>query len=468
MKRRDLLKSTATIAATSFLSAGAISSFGEDHQSLNPEKESNGIPHFGDSRDWFFERRFGMFVHWGLYSIPGWHEQHQWRARVPRAEYMKLASQWNPRKFDPEQWLDLMEEAGMKYITLTTKHHDGFCLWDTKQTAFNTMNTPYKKDIIGQLSNACHKRRVPLCLYYSIADWNQPNYPNQGRHHELPAQPNDSPDWDKYMLFLKEQVRELCTNYGEIHGFWWDMNVPQFKDPSVNALIRQLQPKAVINNRGFGEGDFGTPERDFDSAAAEAKGFDKPVEACQSVGMESWGYKKDEDFYTDFHLISSIDRYLARDANYLLNVGPTGEGVIPAESAAILGRIGKWKKSVDESYQKVQIDNGITGAAGVMTTKRDRTLYIHMNKVPIGNGVKLKPINILPTKATLLNTGKPIDCVVNLCPSDHASQQPYLRLRNLPVNEMSNTVLVAKLEFDRPLDQITQAKNLETNLELTK
>lgn len=468
MKRRDLLKSTAAIAATSFLSAGVISSFGEDHQSSSPEKESNGIPHFGDGRDWFFERRFGMFVHWGLYSIPGWHEQHQWRARVPRAEYMKLASQWNPRKFDPEQWLDLMEEAGMKYITLTTKHHDGFCLWDTKQTAFNTMNTPYKKDIIGQLSDACHKRRVPLCLYYSIADWNQPNYPNQGRHHELPAQPNDSPDWDKYMLFLKEQVRELCTNYGEIHGFWWDMNVPQFKDPSVNALIRQLQPRAVINNRGFGEGDFGTPERDFDSAAAEAKGFDKPVEACQSVGMESWGYKKDEDFYTDFHLISSIDRYLARDANYLLNVGPTGEGVIPAESAAILRRIGKWKKSVDESYQKVQIDTGMTGAAGVMTTKRDRTLYIHMNKIPVGNGVKLKPINILPTKATLLNTGKPIDCVVNLCPSDHASQQPYLRLRNLPVNEMSNTVLVAKLEFDRPLDQITQAKNLETNLELTK
>jgi alpha-L-fucosidase len=470
MKRRDLLKSAAAIAATPFFAqwAGAVPISGEPRITGQKDAKPAAIPRFGDGRDWFFEHRYGMFVHWGLYSIPGWHEQHQWRGRVSRDEYMKLAAQWNPTKFNPEQWLDLMEEAGMKYITLTTKHHDGFCLWDTKQTRFNTMNTPYKKDVIGMMADACHKRKIPLCLYYSIADWNQPNYPNQSRHHELPPQQQDSPDWDKYMVFLKEQVRELCTNYGEIHGFWWDMNVPVYKDTSVNSMIRKLQPKAVINNRGFDDGDFGTPERDYDNAATEAKGFSTLVEACQSVGMESWGYKKDEDFYTDRHLISSIDRYLARDANYLLNVGPTGEGIIPAEAADILKRIGKWKKSVDESYQQVQTDSELVSASGVLITKRDNTLYIHLNKVPVGNGVKLKPINVLPVKATLLNTGKLIDCAVNLCPSDHATQQPYLRLRNLPANELANTVLIAKLEFDRPLDQIIQEKNAETNIELTK
>jgi alpha-L-fucosidase len=233
-------------------------------------------------------------------------------------------------------------------------------------------------------------------------------------------------------------------------------------------MIRKLQPKAVINNRGFDEGDFGTPERDFDYAAAEARSFERLTEACQSVGMESWGYKKDEDYYTDRHLISSIDRYLASDANYLLNVGPTGEGIIPKDAADILKRIGQWKKSVNESYYQVQTDSTITSASGVLVTKREQTLYIHLNKVPVGTGLKLKPINVMPTKATLLNNGKPIDCVVNLCPSDHATQQPYLRLRNLPANELANTVLIAKLEFDRPLDKIGIEPKPETNIELTK
>lgn len=465
MKRRDLIKSASVIAAAPFLSswANAISFPGNSKPVV-----ANQIPRFGDGRDWFFERRYGMFVHWGLYSIPGWHEQHQWRGRVERKEYVKLAAQWNPTKFNPEQWLDLMEEAGMKYITVTTKHHDGFCLWDTKQTAFNTMNTPYKKDAVGMLAEACHKRKISLCFYYSIADWNHPNYPNEGRHHELQPQPQDLPDWNKYLVFLKEQVRELCTNYGEIQGFWWDMNVPQHKDPSINNMIRKLQPNAVINNRGFDEGDFGTPERDYDNAASEAKGFVKPTEACQSVGMESWGYKKDEDYYTDRHLMSSIDRYLARDANYLLNVGPTGEGLIPPEAVAILKRIGLWKKAVGESYVSVKPDTELVSTAGVLVTKRDKTVYIHLNRLPVGNGIKLKPVTIAPVKATMLNSGEKVDFAVNLCPSDHTEQQPYLRLRNLPLNEMENTIPVVKLEFDRPLEEIIQKSDAEINIELTK
>jgi alpha-L-fucosidase len=233
-------------------------------------------------------------------------------------------------------------------------------------------------------------------------------------------------------------------------------------------MIRQLQPKAVINNRGFDDGDFGTPERDYDNAASETKGFERITEACQSVGMESWGFKKDEDYYTDRHLISSIDKYLARDANYLLNVGPTGEGVIPPQSAEILKRIGFWKKSVDESFVNVQTDAELVNSPGVLVTKRDRTVYIHLNRLPVGNGIKLKPITVAPQKATLLNTVEKVDFAVNLCPSDHITQQPYLRLRNLPVNEMANTVLVVKLEFDRPLNEISKVENGDANIELTK
>jgi alpha-L-fucosidase len=340
----------------------------------------------------------------------------------------------------------------MKYICITTKHHDGFCLWDTRQTAYNTMNTPYKKDIIGMLADACHRRKIPLCLYYSIADWHHPSYPNLGRHHELPPQPQDNPDWDKYMKFLNAQVRELCTNYGEIHGFWWDMNVPEHHDPTVNQMIRELQPNAVINNRGFDEGDFGTPERDFERDDSIA--FNRLTEACQSVGIESWGYRKDEDYYTDRHLMRSIDRYLARDANYLLNVGPTAEGIFPDESMAILKRVGKWYHSVKESLENVEPASTLTTNRNVMLTRRGQDLFVHLNKDASGNVVKLKPINVAPLKATLLNDGSNVDFAVRFTPSEHNEQKAYLSLINLPVNEMCNTVPVVKLEFDRPLDEL--------------
>jgi alpha-L-fucosidase len=440
-----MIKAATSLAAVPMLFPGAMAS--GDTFSITGTGTSE-IKRFGDGRDWFFEKRYGMFIHWGLYSIPGWHEQHQWRARIPRAEYVKLKDQWNPSKFNPEEWLDLMEKAGMKYITITTKHHDGFCLWDTKETKFNTMNSPYKQDIIGKLADACHKRKVPLCLYYSIADWNHPNYPNLGRHHELAGpEKGDQPDWEKYMDFLKAQVRELCTNYGKISGFWWDMNVPLYKDPSVNAMIRKLQPSAVINNRGFDDGDFGTPERDFEAVSSEARGFDRPVEACQSVGMESWGYKKDEDYYSDCHLERSIDRYLARDANYLLNVGPTGEGLIPGESADILNRIGKWFFSVKESFESVVPASSLVASNDALVTRNGNTIYIHFHKGLTGKGFKLKPLNILPVKSVLLNDNRHIECSLNLAPSDHLDQKAFLRLKNLPANEMADTVLVVKLEF---------------------
>jgi alpha-L-fucosidase len=414
-------------------------------------------PRFGDGRDWWFERRFGLFVHWGLYAIHGFHEQEQWRRHVPREEYVKLAEQWNPVQYDPDAWLDLAAEAGMKYICLTTKHHDGFCLWDTKQTSYNTMHTPYGKDVIKMLADACHRRGVPLCLYYSIADWHQPNYPNQGRHHELPPQPGDQPDLLKYLEFLKAQVRELCTQYGEIHGFWWDMNVDKHVDRSINEMIRRLQPRAVINNRGFDEGDFGTPERDYEKGGEELLSFDKRTEACQAVGAESWGWRADEDYYSDRHLLRSIDKYLARDANYLLDVGPRPDGRIGEEAAAILRRVGKWYQAVKESLEGATPVSHWTANRNVLLTQKGNALYVHLHKDPLSEAVKLKPIAVAPRRATLLNTGQPVEFALDMAPSDHVEQKAFLRLRKLPVNELANTVLVVKLEFDHLPDAFPAA-----------
>ena len=451
LTRREILKAASFLAVTPmFLPKVFISESIKDLPVNNAIKTKR----FGDGRDWFFKKRFGMFIHWGLYAIPGWHEQHQYRGKIERSEYIKLIEQWNPVKFDPNKWLDIMEESEMKYLCVTAKHIDGFCLWDTKQTTFNTMNTPYKKDIIGMLADACQRRKIPFCLYYSIVDNNQPNYPNQGRAHELPPQLQDQPDWNKYVAFLKAQVRELCTNYGEINGFWWDANSLEIKDPSINQMIRDLQPNAVINNRGFDEGDFGTPERDFDTDDSIA--FDRPTEACQSVGIESWGYRKDEDYYTDRHLIRSIDRYLVRDANYLLNIGPMADGTIPKESLAILKKIGKWYAAVRESLEDVKPASTLTSNRNLMLTRRGTTLYVHLNKELPGNVVKLTPFNVAPIKATLLNDGRKVNFIIRFSPSDYGEGKAYLNLINLPVNELCNTVLVIKLEFNCLIDNLVQ------------
>ena len=402
-----------------------------------------------DGRDWFCAKRFGLFVHWGLYALHGYHEQEQWRRRISRDAYMKLADLWNPRSFDPHAWLDLAEEAGMEYLVLTTKHHDGFCLWDTQETSFNCMNTPFGKDIVRAFVDACHERGFPVGLYYSVVDWNHPNYPNQGRHHELAGpEPGDQPDPDRYYAFLKRQVRELCTHYGEINAFWWDMNVEERKDPSINAMIHELQPGCLINNRGMDGGDFGTPEREWDNHG-DVLAYEGLVEACNSVGFQSWGYRVNESYYTDRHLLRSIDTYLAKGGNYLLNVGPDPDGVIPEKPAAILRRIGDWMGKVRESLFEVEPASAMTENRNVLLTRRGNTLYVHLVVDPLEEDVILKPLYNLPVRATLLNDGRSLRTANDMLPWQHMEQRGYLRIQGLPVNEYANTVLVVKLEFDR-------------------
>ena len=477
MNRRTFLTTTGTLAAAAPFaprllaadakkppSPAAASPAAKASAAPNPNQPPPLSPRFGDARDWWFQKRFGLFVHWGLYAIEGWHEQDQWRRRIPRADYGKLQQRWNPAKFNADAWIDAAEAAGMSYICLTTKHHDGFCLFESKHTKYHSVNSPYGKDIVRQLADACHRRKFPLCLYYSIADWHHPNYPNQGRHHELPPQAGDDPSLPKYLDFLKAQVRELCTNYSEIHGFWWDMNVDQHIDHSINNLIRQLQPKAVINDRGFDEGDFGTPERDYTKEGTLSLSFSKRTEACQSIGMESWGWRNAEDYYSDRHIFRSIARYLARDANYLLNVGPLPDGTLPAEALGFLKRTGAWYRAVRESLEGTTPASHLTANRDVLLSRRGHDLYVILHADPKGDAVKLKPIALLPRRATLLNTGTALPCSLDLVPSEHGDQGRYLRLTKLPVNAHANTVLVAKLEFDHLPTVIGPAKESGASL----
>lgn len=426
----------------------------------------DAIPKFGDGRDWFVQRRLGLFIHWGIYALGGWHEQEQFRARVPRDEYARKMHEFNPVRYDPDEWLDLAEGAGMTYVCFTSKHVDGFCMFDSAHTEYKVTNTPYGRDALAMLAEACERRGFPLCIYYSVADMHHPNYPNAGRSYELPApDPGDGPDLERYLAYLEAQVRELCTNYGTVHGFWWDANVIGHEDPRINNLIRSLQPNAVINGRGFSKGslspmrfgdeDFDTPERSsvYDVGADQLTAYTRPTEACQSVGIESWGYRSNEDYYTDAHLIRSIDVVLARGGNYLLNVGPKADGTIPETSARILRCVGAWHRAVRESFEGTEILPELICNKEVLLTRRGNDLYVHLFKPPTGTAAVLAPLAALPRQATLLNTGEPVEARLERLPNRWQDEGPCLRLYDLPVNEYPATALVVKLEFDRPIEE---------------
>jgi alpha-L-fucosidase len=419
------------------------------------------IKRFKDERDCFFERRFGLFVHWGLYSVPAWHEQLLWRGKAKRKDYEQLIHEFDPLNFDPDKWIDLAEEAGMQYICFTTKHHDGFCMWDTDYTDYKITNTPYGKDVLDLLAEACQRRNFHLSLYYSCPDWHHPNYPNIGRDHEMfGPRKGDEHDIEKYYDYVRKQVYELCTKYGKIYQFFWDVNVAQYYDPSINEMIRSLQPGILINDRGPGKGDYNTPERHV----PQGKQFNTPTEACQALGRESWGFKVDEDYYSHKHIMQSIDKILAMGGNYLLNVGPKADGTIPEENVKALKTIGNWYKSIKEAFEgtypasdlvaneAISTDFSKIERDDVLITKKDNTLYVHLYKDPQANSVILRPLDIMPDKATLLNDGRELEARVDITPWLW-KEKPYLRIRNLPVNEFTDSVMIIKLEFNERLNE---------------
>lgn len=416
---------------------------------------------FNDERDWMYEKRLGLFLHWGLHAIPGVHEQMMWRYGVERSEYEKLQQQWNPTAFDPDAWLDLAEKAGMEFVCITTKHHDGFCLWDTKATGYNVMNTPYGKDVIRILADACARRGMDLGVYYSVVDWHHPNYPNLGRSHEMPfLRGGDEVDEEKYLAYLTEQLTELLTNYGKITHLFWDINSARFERPEINDLARELQPGILINNRGPGEGDYVTPERRVPDDGM----FEKPTIAIQSTGRESWCFRHDEDYYTHLFLLQSIAKTLAMGGSYSLNVGPDALGRIGPEDTETLEVIGSWYGRVREAYDNTTPCSYMlkkeSGYERVFLTRKRNTIYVTACETLQTSGIMLHPLRKLPRKATLLNDGREVKCIVDVVPWRWRGREA-LRLANLPVNEFPAEPLVVKLEFGESSRE-TNTKNQDT------
>lgn len=400
----------------------------------------------------FQSQRLGLFLHWGLYSLEAWHEQDQWRRGWKREDYSRLIERFSAKRFECERWLDVADTLGAKYVCLTTKHADGFCLWDSNLTDFKVTKSPLGRDVVAELADACSRRGMALGLYYSVVDENHPSYPHAGRRWEYAkAQPGDRPSKRRYIEYVKGQVTELCTRYGPLHSFWWDANPAGWRDPSLNALIRKLQPRILINNRGFDGGDFGTPERDWDDTVNTVGKFAGATEACQALGNQSWGYRHEEDYYTEQHLLRSLAKILGKGGNYLLNTGPKGDGTLADVDRKLLRGIGTWVTKTREAWEGVKPVSDLIVNSDVILTRRDaRTYYVILHRAPVTRSVQLKPFTSLPVRAVELTSGRQVEVRNDLLPWDHESGVGYLRLYNLPPKVLAETVPVVRLEFDRP------------------
>lgn len=397
------------------------------------------------------DNKFGMFIHWGVYALTGLHEQALARYALNKAEYEALKDRFDPVEYDPEKWVLLAKDAGMQYICFTAKHHDGFCMWDTKHTPYNIMNTPYGKDVLKMLSEACRKHGIRLSIYYSNPDWNHPLGYNPNSSHQWCAADTDTVDTEGYREFVKAQIRELLTNYGPIYTLFWDIP-PHIEDASLNELARSLQPGILINDRGWDRGDFSTPEREY-QAAGSAR-FTRMTEACNSVGAQSWGYREDEDFYTKRHLCSAIDRIMALGGSYLLNVGPTPEGGIAPKYEKKLRAVGDWYVRMQgclECAEGDDFDYAVAKDKCIVTRKNGRS-YFHFHDGVHSEAVALEKYPSLPKKVRLMNSGEELAFCIDRLPEffDGASgriERECLRIHGIPADDYPDEPLVIEVQW---------------------
>src|SRR4051812_30968116 len=306
---------------------------------------------------WFKQAKYGLFIHWGLYAIPAgeWNGKRipglgEWimnRGRIPVSDYEKLAKQWNPSKFDPEQWVQMAQDAGIKYIVITSKHHDGFALFDSKVSNWNVVAaTPFKRDILKELAAACQKHGMPLGFYYSQSqDWHEPT----GAGNDWDFGPDQAPDgkelknYDAYLRGKAEpQVRELLTNYGPVALIWFD--TPRMMTPEralrFSSILREVQPKTLIDGRLGAAGDYVSTGDNVIPSGVQTEYWEVPA-----TTNHTWGFRKDDrDWKSPGEITFKLVDIVSKGGNYLLNVGPTAEGVIPQASQDNLRTVGSWLK----------------------------------------------------------------------------------------------------------------------------
>lgn len=357
------------------------------------------------ARQWFQDAKFGLFIHWGAYSVVGKGEWVLERSKMTLAEYEKLPAKFNPTEYDPAKWVAMAKAAGVKYITITSKHHDGFAMWDTKVSDWSiTRRTPYKKDVLKMLAEECRKQGIKLLFYHSHLDWHHPDYYPLGRTGHNTGRPGDG-DFNRYLDYMDAQLAELLGgDYGPIAGIWfdgwWDQQVPKEKRTNPKEtridwrlrrtydLIHRLQPACLIGNNHhvapFAGEDFQMFEKDLPGANTagfntDNKPADLPLETCETINR-AWGYnEKDRSFKSTKALIHYLVKAAGRNANFLLNVGPMPNGKIQPEFVERLQEIGRWLEKNGESVYATRGGPIAPQPWGLTTRSKDENkIYVHV------------------------------------------------------------------------------------------
>ena len=355
---------------------------------------------------WWTDARFGMFIHWGLYALPARHEWVKSNERLTNEQYQKYFEMFNPDLFDPHEWAKMAKAAGMKYVVITAKHHEGFCLFDSKFTDYKATNTPIGKDLIKEYVEAFRAEGLKVGFYYSLIDWHHPDYTIDRNHPQRQdsdtayARLNKGRDMNKYREYIKNQVRELLTNYGEISIIWFDFSFPgkngkghdDWDSENLLKLARSLQPGIIVDDRldlkdVEGGWDFVSPEQVKVTKWPEVDGKKVPWETCQTFSG-SWGYYRDEyTWKSPAQLLELLIESVSKGGNLLLNVGPTARGVFDPRAQERLKSMGEWMKLNNRSiYGCTEAPAEFTAPANSLLTYNPVTkrLYIHLLSYPMG------------------------------------------------------------------------------------
>ena len=416
---------------------------------------------------WFTHDRFGMFIHWGLYSMPGRHEWIRNYEEIPNEDYEKYFEQFNPDLFNPKEWAKAAREAGMKYFVITTKHHEGFCMWDSKYTDYKVTNTPCGRDLLREIVDAFRAEGLKVGFYHSLIDWHHPDF-TVDNVHPLRNRPdraklNEGRDMARYREYLHNQVRELLTEFGKIDIIWFDFSYPQWgEDGKGHAdwdseglvrMIRELQPGIMINNRLDlpGGGDVITPEQNTpDDPVTDENGNPVVWEGCQTFSG-SLGYHRDElTWKSAKQCIDMLINHVCRNGNLLMNVGPTSRGYIDYRAMERLKAYAEWMKYHSRSIYGCGMAEGLVEPRDCRYTYNRETnrLYLHIMNWPFKH-IHLKGLSGKVKYAQFLHDGSEVKM------RDSANAQVHVSLSHkTPAGAVTVDLPVVKPAVEVPVIEL--------------